>query len=225
MLDHHLQQAIVYRLAFSPSLRFSELKPGEVENKLFDYHLKRVIASKLVIKQDDGTYALTAEGRRLGKRALDKRLASADRAESVLFLAVRRATDKAWLLYRRQTHPLLGRVGFMHALPVAGITPEERAAKICAEKTGITATFSVLGAGFFESYEGEALESFTNYTFLIANDGQGELRQNDEDAEYYWADDPDFTDANMLPNMKTLGNLHKANQLFFVTKSFQLKQQ
>lgn len=222
MLDHHLQRAIVYRLAFSPGLRFSELKPDEVENKLFDYHLKKVIASKLVVKREDGTYALTAEGRRLGKRALDKRLASVDRAESVLFLAIRRPSDKAWLLYRRKTHPLLDRVGFMHALPVAGTAPEVQAASVCLAQTGLTANFSVLGAGFFETYDGEALESFTNFTFLVANDAQGELVQNDEFAEYFWAIDPDFSEPNMLPNMKTLGNLHKADQLFFITKAFQL---
>lgn len=222
MLDHHLQKAIVYRLAFSDALRFSELKPEEVENKLFDYHLKKVVASKLVVKQEDGTYALTAEGRRLGKRALDKQLAVADRAEPVLFLAIRRKSDKAWLLYRRKTHPLLGRVGFMHALPVAGVTPEDRAYQVCLENTGLFARFSVLGAGFFETYDGEALESYTNFTFLVANDAEGDLQQHDEFAEYYWTDDPDFTDSDMLPNMKTLGNLHKTNKLFFVTKTFQL---
>lgn len=222
MLDHHLQRAIVYRLAFSPSLRFSELKPDEIENKLFDYHLKKVVASKLVVKQDDGSYSLTAEGRRLGKRALDKRLAVADRAEPVLFLAIRRQSDKAWLLYRRKIHPLLDRVGFMHASPEAGTTPEAQAAKVCLAKTGIQASFSVLGAGFFETYDGDNLESFTNFTFLIANDAAGELQQNDEFAEYFWEADPDFTESRFLPNMKTLGNLHKANQLFFVTKTFKL---
>ena len=222
MLDHHLQRAIVYRLAFSPALRFGELKPDGIENKLFDYHLKKVVASKLAVKQEDGTYTLTAEGRRLGKRALDKQLALADRAEPVLFLAIRRKSDKAWLLYRRKTHPLLGRVGFMHVLPVAGVIPEDRARQICQETTGLTANFSVLGSGFFETYDGDALESYTNFTFLIANDAQGDLSQHDDFAEYYWVNDPDFTDPDMLPNMKTLGNLHKADQLFFITKSFQL---
>lgn len=222
MLEHHIQKTIVYRLAFAEGLRFSELKPESLENKLFDYHLKKVVSAGFVEKSDDGTYRLTAEGRRLGKRIMDKQLAAADKAEPVLFLAVRRATDKAWLLYRRKTHPLLDRVGFMHALPNAEQSVLEVAHETCLEKTGINANFSVLGSGFFTTCDNDALESYTNFTFLISDDAAGDLSQNDEFAEYFWEDNPDFTEPRMLPNMKTLGNLHKAGELFFIEKTFDL---
>lgn len=220
MLDHHLQRSIVYRLAFSPELRFSELKPDEVENKLFNYHLKKVVSAGLVAKQDDGAYALTPEGRRLGTRVLDKQMAVIDRPQSVLFLAVRRKSDKAWLLYRRKTHPLRGQIGFMHCTPVANKDAVKSAAVDCLEKTGISATFRVLGSGYFRVYRDSELESFTHFTFLVSVDATGELVQDDEFAEYFWAENPDFSDADMLPNMKTLGYLHQANELFFVEQTF-----
>ncbi len=220
MIEHHIQRTIVYRLAFTPELRFSDLRPDTVENKLFDYHLKKVLAAKLVRKIADGRYALTAEGRRLGIRALDKQLAGADQAEPVLFLAIRRANDKAWLLYRRKTHPLINKVGFMHCNPVPGRTVAETAHEVCLEQTGISASFSVLGSGYFQTYKDAELESYTNFTMLIANDASGELIRNDDFAEYFWEKDPDFTEARFLPNMKTLGNLHKNNELFFIEKSF-----
>lgn len=222
MLEHHIQKTIVYRLAFAEGLRFSELKPESLENKLFDYHLKKVVSAGFVEKSDDGTYRLTAEGRRLGKRIMDKQLAAADKAEPVLFLAVRRASDKAWLLYRRMTHPLLDRVGFMHALPNAEQSVLEVAHDTCLEKTGINANFRVLGSGFFTTHDNDDLESYTNFTFLISDDAVGDLSQNDEFAEYFWEDNPDFTESRMLPNMKTLGNLHKAGELFFIEKTFDL---
>lgn len=222
MLDHHLQRAIVYRLGFTDSLHFSELKPDLVENKLFTYHLKKVVAAGLVTKQSDGTYALTPEGRRLGIRVLDKQSAVIDQPESVLFLAIRRKVDDAWLLYRRKTHPLRGKVGFMHCTPLASQQSVGTAAVACLEKTGLTASFQVLGGGFFRTYRGEALESFTNFTFLLSDDAEGELQQADEFAEYYWADKPDFAAMDMLPNMKTLGDLHKANQPFLIEKTFRL---
>lgn len=220
MLDHHIQRTIVYRLAFTDSLRFSDLKPDMIENKLFTYHLKKVTSAGLVSKLADGTYALTPEGRRLGVHILDKQLAVVDRADSVLFLAVRRQTDKAWLMYRRNTHPLFGRVGFMHAYPNALETTEQTATTICKERTGLQASFRVLGSGYFRVFQQDNLESFTHFTFLLSDDASGQLVQNDEFAEYFWADDPDFTDENMLPNMKTLGNLHKANKVFFIEKTF-----
>lgn len=220
MLDHHIQRTIVYRLAFADSLRFSDLQPEAVENKLFAYHLKKVVSAGLVQKNDDGTYALTAEGRRLGVHILDKQLAVIDRADTVLFLAVRRKSDKAWLLYRRNTHPLFNKIGFMHAYPNALESVVDTAVATCLDKTGITASFQVLGSGYFRVFKGDELESFTHFTLLVSNDAEGELAQNDESAEFFWADDPDFTELDMLPNMKTLGNLHKANELFFIEKQF-----
>ena len=45
MLDHHIQRQIVYQLAFVDSLRFGELKPDDLDNKLFTYHLKKVVSA------------------------------------------------------------------------------------------------------------------------------------------------------------------------------------
>lgn len=221
MFDHHLQRAIVYRLAFTPGLRFSELKPDTIENKLFTYHLKKVVAARLVAKQPDGTYALTAEGRRLGTRVLDKQLALVDQPESVLFLAIRRPQDKAWLLYRRKTHPLLNKVGFMHCTPRADEPIEITASKQCLEKTGLKASFNILGGGYFRVFRGPELESFTHFTLLVSDDAEGDLRQNDEFAEYFWAANPKFTDPDMLPNMKTLADFRKTNTVFFAEETLQ----
>ena len=95
MLEHHIQKSIVYKLAFSSGMRFSELQPADLDNKLFDYHLKQVIRDGLVEKGEDGLYRLTSEGRRIGVGAVDKHFAELDRAHSVLFLIIRRTSDNA----------------------------------------------------------------------------------------------------------------------------------
>ncbi len=222
MLDHHLQRSIVYRLAFSPELRFSELKPDTVENKLFTYHLKKVVAAKLVEKRPDGSYALTIEGRRLGTRVLDKQRALVDRPESVLFLAIRRPSDNAWLLYRRKTHPLIDKVGFMHCTPRADEPTEITASTECLAKTGVKATFRALGGGYFRVFNGAELESFTHFTLLVSDDATGDLQQADKFAEYFWAATPDFTASEMLPNMLVLGEAVAANVPIFIERTFAL---
>lgn len=216
MLDHHIQRTIVYKLAFVSSMRFSDLKPDVIENKLFTYHLKKVVTAGLVDKKADGSYELTPEGRRVGMRALDARHSLADRAESVLFLVVRRAHDKAWLLYKRATHPLLGKVGFMHAIPYADEITAETAHRTCKDKTGITGQFSQLGGGFFRVYKQGVLESFTHFELLVCENAQGELSQADDQAEYSWHDSPDFSAGDMLPNMQILGTLYRANKPFYI---------
>ena len=133
MLDHHFQRSIVYRLALASRLKFSELKPDTLDNKLFTYHLKKVMSAGFIEKDADGYYELTPKGRRLGAHVLDNAEALFDRAYSVLFLAVQRKHDGAWLLYRRKTHPLLGRVGFMHATPNATDAVAKTAHLVCLE--------------------------------------------------------------------------------------------
>ena len=222
MLDHHLQRAIVYNLALAHSLRFSELKPDTVESKLFTYHLKKVVAAGYVAKDSDGLYSLTPEGRRLGIRVLYKQGAFEDQADSVLFLVVRRKQDGAWLLYKRSVHPLIGRVGFMHAPPRSDVSVVEAARTTCLEATGLDSDFTALGGGYFRVYNADNLESFTHFTLLVCDDAGGELTPNDKHAGYFWSRQPDFAGQQMLPNMTTLVELYQAAKPFFIEKSFKL---
>jgi hypothetical protein len=221
MLDHHVQRAIVYRLAFSEGLRFSELKPDTLENKLFDYHLKKVVAAGYAMKGASGLYSLTPEGRLLGIRALDKQQALADQAESVLFLIIRQAADGAWLFYKRGTHPMLGYSGFMHASPNAHEDSTITAAKSCLEKTGLRGDFTALGGGYSRIFNksGE-LQSFTNFSLLFCNNIVGELSAEDAFADYRWELSPDFADAQLFPSTVMLHELYDAGKPFFIERNF-----
>lgn len=222
MLDHHLQRGIVYRLALSHELKFSELKPDVIDNKLFTYHLHKVVKAGFVAKNADGLYSLTPEGRRLGIRVFESQQAFIDQPESVLFLVVRRKSDNAWLLYKRKSHPLIDRVGFMHCTPNALEDTTKTAQKECQEKTGLHCTFSVMGGGYFRVYKNDDLESFTHFSLLVCEDATGELKVDDEYAEYFWQQDPAFAHESMLPNMSALAELYQAGELFFVEKTLKI---
>jgi hypothetical protein len=227
MLDHHLQRSIVYRLAFTSGLRFSELKPDVIDNKLFDYHLKKVVAAGYVMKTNDGLYALTAEGRLLGIRALTMQPALADQAESVLFLIIRQSSDDAWLFYKRSTHPMLGFSGFMHATPNAFEDCTTTAQKACLEKTGLSGAFTVMGSGYSRIFNHQdELESFTHFTVLSCEDAQGQLSEHDEFANYYWDEKPDFQAATMFPSTQLLYEQYEASkqsgQPFFIEQRFSI---
>lgn len=221
MLDHHIQRAIVYRLAFTPGLRFSELKPPEIDNKLFTYHLKKVLAEGLASKSDEGIYTLTPAGRRVSTGALDKEQSLiVERAHSVLFLVIRRKEDNAWLFYRRNTHPMLGFTGFMHCNPNAQELVSETARIKCREKTGLEGNFTALGSGYFRIFKGESLESFTHFTLLYCDDIRGELMPHDPKAEYYWTTHPNFAAEDTFPGTNLLREHYEAKHAFFVDKSF-----
>ncbi len=222
MLDHHIQRTIVYKLAFSEGMRFSDLKPGELENKPFDYHLKKVIKAGYVQKSEDGLYRLTPEGQ-LMWRMSQKKSTNADRAYSTLLLAVQRQSDGAWLLYRRRTHPMIGLTGFMHAKPSPDSTSTELAAQVLREQTGLLGKFVVHGHGYFRVFRGGLTEGFTHFTLLRCTEIEGVLIQNSELAEYYWDTDPDFAAPDMLPNMQTLHKMLQAPVGSFVEQTFDIE--
>lgn len=222
MLDHHVQKLIVYDLAFADSLRFSDLKPDELENKAFTYHLKKVIAAGLAVKLDDGRYSLTAKGRRVGKGALKKDSRLLDRAYSILLLAVRNIETDEWLLYKRSTQPLLGLTGFMQAQPVAETDTRRTAHQTCFEQTGLRAEFDVHGHGYFKVTRAGELESFIHFTLLLATEHSGELLRTAESAGYFWQRTPNFGRPDMLPNMRTLHRMCEGPPGSFVEEIFAL---
>lgn len=222
MLDHHLQRDIVYNLAFAEGLRFSELKPDDVENKLFTYHLKKILTAGYAQKNEDGTYSLTPEGRRVGVGAFQKQHMGTARAYSILLLAVRRTEDGAWLLNHRNTHPLLGKVGFVHTTPIADQLTTDRAAAHLLQATALMANFSVAGHGYLRMFEGDELESFTHFTLLFANDAEGTLTESSEFADYYWDASPDFTNEEMLPSMQHLVKMIEHPEVTFKDLSFKI---
>lgn len=224
MLDHHLQRTIVDTLAYRPAARFSELKPDSVDNKLFNYHLHKVIVEGYVYKTPDGLYSLTQEGRRLSTGVLDNaQELIVQRPLSALFLIVRRSEGGAWLLYRRKTHPMLGYAGFMHCHPDASLSVEAAAAKQLTERTGLEAKFSVLGGGYFRIFRDSSLESFTHFTLLFTDEAKGELVPGDQHADYFWVDNPLGATPPLFPGTQLLLQSYQTKQTLLVDERFDIE--
>lgn len=221
MLDHHIQRSIIHKLAFIPEASFSELKPGELDNKLFTYHLKKTVSSGYVAKSADGKYSLTPEGRRLSTGVMEKnQTLVVERPLSALFLVIRRKSDGAWLLYRRKTHPMLGYTGFMHVRPNASADIASIAREQCRAKTGLDGEFTALGGGYIRIFDVDNLESFTHFTLLYCDDIQGELDAADDHAQYMWEKDPDFARAEVFPATLLLKDLYERREPFFIDEVY-----
>jgi ADP-ribose pyrophosphatase YjhB (NUDIX family) len=219
MIRHHIQGAVLHKLSFADSLRFSELKPDYLENKLFSYHLKQLLRDYLVEKDEAGRYRLTNEGRRLGANISKDLNDYAQEPRSVLILIVRNSVGE-WFLYKRSTHPLKDMIGFMHVAPIPNLSLADAAKRQLKSKTGLDADFKVIGSGYFKIYDVNNLESYTNFTVLATENASGKLDQNDERASYFWATNPDFESINMLPNMGDLNRAYQSSKLFFLEKEF-----
>jgi len=221
MLDHHIQRNIIYQLAFADSMKFSELKPDDIESKLFTYHLKKVIVSGLVEKNENGTYCLSSQGRRVGKGALLKDSRMINRAYSIIIMAVRHEHDGAWLLSKRTTQPLIGLSGFMQSQPLPGVSSLQLASESLHKKTGLSGDFEFISSGLYTINKDDQLESYIHFTLLFCEKATGELSQNDPLGEYYFDLSPDFANPSMLPTASALAELLES-RLSFTERTFSL---
>lgn len=222
-MRHHIQKAILYSLSFSDAVRFSDLKPDTLENKLFDYHLKQLMRDKLVTKTDDGKYKLTTEGRLLGRNVYTASFQDAETARSVLILAVKHQETKQWLYYKRKTHPLKDQYGFLHCTPEKQTSIFETSASTI-KKLGLRGDFELLGGGFLRGKNQEGtVESFTNFTLLFSKNTTGILEQTDERADYFWVDHLDPHAPRLIQNMPMLIEKILENKPFIIEHDFLLK--
>lgn len=215
MLDHHIQKQILFRLAFEESLTFSELKPDDLDNKLFTYHLHKVVGAGFVEKNEDGHYRLTAKGRRVGKGALQKDDRFIDRAYSLLILVVRNQQGE-WLLFKRASQPLLGYTGFMQAKPQNGIPVIVAAQQALKENANLEGDFSVAGQAFLTMNSEGKMESYIHATVLTCTNAHGNLQTQDPHGEYsFYASLPTTNDeVRLIPSVPLLADIAEGRSLF-----------
>ncbi len=136
-LNHPLQRKIFCQLAFAESLRFSELKPKDVESNLFQYHLDRMIKDKFVEKADKG-YRLGEKGMWLADRVSFGNLRFRVQPKMVVCLAVKSTDSDDWLMMNRIHQPHHGAIVFPGGKLHYGERLADAAQRELEERTGFT---------------------------------------------------------------------------------------
>jgi hypothetical protein len=220
MLNHHIQKSIVYKLTLTSPLRFKDLKPDELDNKLFNYHLKIVVNHGLVTKNDDGLYVLTSKGKTLGVHVYSEVTDSFKRARPELLLAVR--NNDSWLMYKRNNEPLKEFVGFMHCEPEVGIDINNKAADYLWQTCKLKAIFKIAGSGIASTFIDGEVESYINYTVLLARESTGSVVSSDPYASYFWLSDAELKNQKLIPAMHSILKGIASNKLFFIDETYSL---
>jgi len=136
-LTHHIQLNILRSMLNAPVVRYSQLKPANIEANLFMYHLKQLIRENLVHKVENG-YALTRRGKQFADRASLETMHIRVQPKVVVILAVQRQGDDQWLLLKRKHQPFLDYKGFPSGKVHYGEDLERAARRELAEKCGLS---------------------------------------------------------------------------------------
>lgn len=155
---HRIQTIVLSQLMECEALRYSQLKPKQMEPSQFMYHLKVLIEGGLVEKWE-GQYRLTAEGKQHTDR-FDDENQSLRTYPRITVAVLYEHPDKGMLLKKRVHQPGFGLVGFVlfdvpldFAFPLQGF-----AERSFAERTGINASLVHRGDGYIRVLNNGALE-------------------------------------------------------------------
>jgi len=135
--EHHIQRDILYRLCFNKELRFSDLKPENLENNIFMYHLKQLTKAGLVIKNEEGLYTLAPNGMAYIDKLNYSTKQQSIQPKVVCYLQITDAHGTQ-LYWRRKIQPSIGYVGVPVGKIQYGEDVQRAAQRELTEKTGLT---------------------------------------------------------------------------------------
>lgn len=175
-----IQNHIISRLKNADALRYSDMRPDETPNDLYNYHLKFLISKRLVEKSSTG-YSLTENGRR---HVADIHHTSDTTNRlfkmNVITIVSRNTGGTIEILNQvRQSQPSYGKIGVMGGTAIKGEPILDAAARKLHDETGLTASFRLLGHERRMMYRRNELFSDVLFPICYADAYDGTLTDTD----------------------------------------------
>lgn len=209
---HHIQRSILDQLASKESGRYSEINTNQLDGNTFIYHVRQLIASKYIIRNDNGTYSLTQKG----KVYIVHRYEDRQKEAHSVFLIALKDDSGNYLLRRRLVQPHLNFSGFVHGEPKDDETIVEAAKKRLYDKTGLRADLRIFNSGLVKIYSKRQLESFSHCIVVTADTPSGTLVHGDKTGENFWQPAQKIDPETTLPStMHIIDMIERDDQSFF----------
>lgn len=185
---HSAQVAILHALLFKPSASFAQLqKSSALSSDHFNFHLKKMLEQKLILKNADGHYEFTPKGKEFANQ-FDTDNKTVERQPKVSVLLVVQGNDGEWLCQQRLKQPFYGYWARPTGKIRYGETIMECAARELLEETNLIADFEYRGIYHKMDYaavSGELLEDKIFFVMFGTNP-KGKLLQEFEGGRNAW---------------------------------------
>lgn len=194
MIDiHPIQIKILQDLLFAKDMKYSKLKPEEMEGSQFTFHLNRLIGDGYVNKSEIGIYELSDKGKEFANRMNSDDGLMGIQPKSTTVMCARREIDgcKEYLFYKRLKNPFFGHIGFPTHKFWFGEGIKDTAKKGLFEESNLHGSPELIGIRRYRVYfEGILREDKIMYFFLFDNIS-GEL-ESKRDGEFFWSNPEDL---------------------------------
>lgn len=160
---HYIQKDIIQNLACKSPQRFSQLKPAQIPNNTFSYHLKRLLELGYVEHKLDEGYVATRKALKIIQYSAVKTNKSSTPAIITVIYVTN--DDGEVLILKRNKRPFVNYYGLPSGLIHTGENIKIAAIRELFEKTGIVATNELTYCGVLDF---QYLEQYSQDIFVHA---------------------------------------------------------
>ena len=218
---HHIQLKILRNLLYSDGSTYAGMRPKGVESNHFAYHLEQLMREGLVVKDDQKTYRLTADGLALVDRMNPDHLVR--RLQPNIVTAIDLTTpDGKTLLFERGFQPYIHQI----CLPMGRLHLGEEilpaAERELFEKTGLSGiALTHRGMAYIDAKRGEETVSKMLY-HVFHGDVPYELPVSlrPERGRCFWEDIQTLSPERFMPGFLALKQaLQNSSDFFFFERT------
>jgi ADP-ribose pyrophosphatase YjhB (NUDIX family) len=200
---HYIQDEILRKLSMTTQLKFNELLIDGLESEHMNYHLKKLIELKYVIKKKD-RYELTDLGKDYTNLIDDNRQVLEKQPKtSVIIRGVekdKKTGEILHLLNKRLKQPYFGKIGRIGGKVKFGETFTQAALRELYEETGLKPNTIILERIYHKlrhREDGEFVQDVIFYIFF-ATDFVGEMIKKLPYQENFWVSKKEVSERNDL---------------------------
>lgn len=181
---HEIQVHILTELIKNNNATFTEMKPEDIENDQYNYHLKYLIKSGLIIKRD-GKYSLSIKGKKYASNLdLFGQIQQLFKVSVALFVV--NPTKYTILLQKRLIEPFYGDINGFAGKIRLGENIIDAAKRKLNEECGLTGDFTLIGVHRKMKYYKEKLVEDAIYHSCYSENPTGKLQKTNSFGEHKW---------------------------------------
>lgn len=198
-IEHTLQKKILLKLIHLPKATFKELQEGMRESNKFAWHIKALESKELIQKNDDGTYSLSDQGKKLSTY-IEGDTGDIAKVPIVAHAIIANKEDK-YLFQKRLKEPFYGHLGFVSGKINFGFNVEECAKRDLTEETGLTAEHAkIVGLHQVKTYDEHHKLMHHHLIFTVhLSELSGNFTENTHKAKNMWLTTQEYESQERFP--------------------------
>lgn len=217
---HHIQHYILNVLAATKWARFRDMRPPKVDSNVYSYHLKLLIKSGLIEKDDLKGYRLSPRGMtqvdRMSATELQVRI-----QPKIITMTLVYNEDGKILLLAKKKQPFIGAWSFPSGkLHIEDGSPHASAVREIGERLAVVAKPSLahVADAYIYSWIGtELVSAILAHVFTMTIRAEEVARR-----DVMWTDEADRTNLELAPGVEEVCALVKDNKGTFAYAEYSL---